>query len=402
MNSKSLSPNDAIEQLAQSVRRIDDCEVKSVEKSIYGRILSDSITADRDSPAADISAMDGYAINIRDLQVQRDIPILGESKAGSEPPEIIPGTAVRIFTGAIVPGSANIVIKREDTLEFDETIQIKPTEMNYFEGMNIRRAGENARKGSSVLSAGSIINAANAATLANFGCEMVSVVKRLRLSIITTGDEVGQFEQSTPQPWQIRNSNLLSLKVLFDGHRWIEIVDEKHCGDQQDIIRNAIQQALDTSDAVILTGGVSVGDYDYVPKIVRSLDASITFHGLPIRPGKPILGASTVDGKLILGLPGNPVSAVTGCQRIGMPLLKYMAGFSHWDQSPTKTPVENVDTKTIPLFWLRLVKESNNGNLTLCQNQGSGDLVALGKSSGFIEVPPNENSNGLWPYYKWG
>ena len=401
MNTKHLSPDDAIYHLVNNLRRITEHEISSVEQYIYGRVLAEPISADRDSPAADISAMDGFAINIHDVNTESMIEVRGESKAGSPPPELEKGTAVRIFTGAMLPATANAVIKREDTTVIEQAIRIKASEGGYPEGLNIRKAGENAPRGSEILSRGTLLNSANASTLASFGCDAVSLIRPLQISVITTGDEVGQFGRAAPKPWQIRNSNALSLKVLFDAHPWIKITHTGHCSDEEGSLLAVMTQSLEKADALIITGGVSVGDYDFVPSVIQKMGANVAFHGLPIRPGKPVLGASTEQGKLILGLPGNPVSAITGCQRLGIPLLKYIAGFSSWNQRPPKVLLKNADTKTIPLHWLRLVEESFDGSVTLCQNQGSGDLVALGKSSGFIEIDPNQNSEGRWPYYRW-
>ena len=125
----------------------------------------------------------------------------------------------------------------------------------------------------------------------------------------------------------------------------------QHSPDDRESIQKSISQSLNHSDAVIMTGGVSMGDYDHVPDVIRDMNANIIFHGLPIRPGKPILGASAKEGKLIPGLPGNPVSAMVGCQRIGLPLLKYMAGFTTWKQPPTAVRLAKCNNHSIPLHW---------------------------------------------------
>ncbi|MEC8474746.1 MAG: molybdopterin molybdotransferase MoeA [Planctomycetota bacterium] len=401
MKFKYSCPDQAISELANHLAAVTELESRSVDENIYGRVLAESIVADRHSPAADVSAMDGYALNIKDLQTERDIQVEGESKAGSPAPKLEPHTAMKIFTGAIVPKCADIVIKKEDTVEGDSTILIRVNEKGYSEGGNIRKAGENARKGTIVLREGSSITGANAATIANFGHTEVQLIRPIKVSILTTGDEVGQLSQRDPNPWEIRNSNGNSLKVFFESFPWIRITHRQHSPDDRESIQKSISKSLDHSDAVIMTGGVSMGDYDHVPDVIRDMNANIIFHGLPIRPGKPILGASTKEGKLILGLPGNPVSAMVGCQRIGLPLLKYMAGFANWKQPPSAVRSAKCDKHSIPLHWFPLVYELPNGEIELCQTKGSGDLVALGKSSGFIEVSPNSDSEGTRSYYRW-
>ena len=401
MKNTFISPSEAIRELTHHLQTLNDSESQIVSRELYGRVLSEPIIADRDSPAANVSAMDGFALNLRDLKPQQPITIVGECKAGSPPPRLLSGAAVRIFTGAMIPDNANAVIKREDVIEVNDTISIQHAADHFFEGINIRRAGENATAGSEIIEKGTILNAAHAAAITNFGHTSIAVKRTLRISIITTGDEVGDFQDSTPQLWQIRNSNRRSLCVLLDAFPWIEISSEQHCVDSKQAIQSMITQSLDTADVVLLTGGVSVGDHDHVPEVVETLGANLIFHGLPIRPGKPILGAATNTGKLILGLPGNPVSAMIGCFRIGIPLMKYMAGAKHWNQTPPSVRVENSDEKTIPLHWFRLVRQSSDGNISLCDNKGSGDLVALGQSSGFVELLPNQVSDEALPYYSW-
>jgi molybdopterin molybdotransferase len=202
-------------------------------------------------------------------------------------------------------------------------------------------------------------------------------------------------------PWQLRNSNRESIATLLAARNWISIISVEHCIDDQKQLHDTLADRLDTSDAILMTGGVSMGDYDYVPDVIRDLGGKVVFHGLPIRPGKPVLGAATNDGKLLLGLPGNPVSATIGCQRLGIPLLAYMAGKRDWLSKVPAVQLENRGNKSIPLTWLRLVKLVDNGVAEPVITQGSGDLVSLGNSDGFVEVPPQQNGEGPWPFYAW-
>lgn len=134
---------------------------------------------------------------------------------------------------------------------------------------------------------------------------------------------------------------------------------------------------------------------------IKDLGGEIVFHGLPIRPGKPVLGAATKEGKLLLGLPGNPVSATIGCQRLGIPLLASMAGKVNWLPKAPTVQLRNGGQKSIPLTWLRLVKLVEDGVAEPVNTQGSGDLVSLGNSDGFVEVPPHGTGQGPWPFHSW-
>jgi len=397
-NMKFKFPNDALIALSKELQPV---AADSLQTNHQGRILASTVIADRDSPAADVSAMDGYAIRMTQVQREASLPIMGESAAGSPAPEMPSAGVLRIFTGAIVPPGCDAVIKREDTEELDSEIRLKlePTEIT--EGQHIRRAGENAPKGSTVLEPGIEINGAHKATMANFGCSTVDVFRPVRVTILTTGDEVGNFQQEAPMPWQLRNSNRESIATLLAARNWVSIVSVEHCIDDQKQLHDTLVDRLNRSDAILMTGGVSMGDYDYVPDVIRDLGGKVVFHGLPIRPGKPVLGAATNDGKLLLGLPGNPVSATIGCQRLGIPLLAYMAGKRDWLPKVPVVQIENSGNKSIPLTWLRLVKLVDNGVAEPVITQGSGDLVSLGNSDGFVEVAPQQNGEGPWPFHAW-
>ena len=391
-------PNEALISLSHELQPVS---TEALETNHQGRILAGTVTADRDSPAADVSAMDGYAIRMTQVQPEASLPVMGESAAGSPAPEMPSHGVLRIFTGAIVPQGCDAVIKREDTEELDSEIRLKLSPAEISKGQHIRRAGENATKGSTVLKPGIEINGAHKATLANFGCSTVAAFRPVRVTILTTGNEVGTFQQEAPMPWQLRDSNRESIATLLAARNWVSIVSVEHCIDDRNQLHDTLADRLKTSDAILMTGGVSMGDYDYVPDVIRDLGGKVVFHGLPIRPGKPVLGAATNDGKLLLGLPGNPVSATIGCQRLGIPLLAFMAGKSDWLPKAPVVQLANSGNKSIPLTWLRLAKLVDNGVAEPVITQGSGDLVSLGNSDGFVEVPPQQSGEGPWPFYAW-
>ena len=390
-------PDDAIAALAHRLRIVDS---ESAVENSHGRVLAVDIVADRDSPAADVSAMDGYAVRLADLQPGKSIPVAAESVPGSSPPELPEASVVRIFTGAIVPAAAEAVIKREDTEESDTSIKFRDSALSAEAGEHIRRAGENAAAGCKVLAAGTRITPACQATMANFGVYRADVFKPVRIGLITSGDEVGLFEDHEPQPWQLRNSNRFAIRSLLD-RPGLELRGVEHCRDDADRLAQQLREQLDQSDAVILTGGVSMGDYDFVPDVVKRVGGEIIFHGLPIRPGKPILGAVTKDGKLILGLPGNPVSATIGAHRFALPLLARMGGQLDWQPPCPVVNLEGAGDQSLPLHWLRLVSLSNSGVAIPVISRGSGDLVSLGASTGYVEIPKGESGAGPWPYHAW-
>ncbi|TWU07607.1 molybdopterin molybdotransferase MoeA [Stieleria varia] len=393
-----VSPESALNALA--------CRLQVVQATIRtdeltDRVIAQDVVADRDSPAADVSAMDGYAISRADLHDSPTLPVSGESSAGSPPPQWRLGTAVRIFTGAILPVGCDAVIKREETQESESEVTIVRDASGVSDGENIRCAGENAAGGSVVMQSGTRITAAQRATLVNFGCLEAIVFEPVRIAIVTTGDEVGEFRQTQPEPWQLRNSNQAALQSLIRPHRWMTVSQSVHCLDDPDALTQQMQQSLIDSDVVVLTGGVSMGDYDHVPDAVVSAGAEIVFHGLPIRPGKPILGAVTGDGKLVLGLPGNPVSATVCGHRFLLPLAAKISGQVKWKTPSALVKLVNPSDRSIPLHWMKLVRLVDDGLAEVVASQGSGDLVSLGQSDGYVCVPPDAIGPGPWPYFGW-
>ncbi|MEZ6087186.1 MAG: molybdopterin molybdotransferase MoeA [Pirellulaceae bacterium] len=398
-----ISPDQAFAALAQ---RIAPVAGESIPLSLAaGRILAAPIVADRDSPAADVSAMDGYAVRLTDLQHGQVLHVCGQSVPGHAPAiatssESQDATVVRVFTGGIVPGRFDLVIKREETRESNDQIEVLHPPGRYRAGENIRRQGENAKAGSIILSSGTMLHAGAIAAAANFGAFRVAVARKLRVAILVTGDELRAIDDEV-QPWQLRDSNGPTLHAMLSGCPWLDVASVDRIVDNRESLVDRLRSTIEQSDAVLLTGGVSMGDYDFVPDAITQCNAEILFHKLPIRPGKPILGAISPDGKPIVGLPGNPVSAAVGCRRFVMPLLGKQAGLTTTDRTPPRVMLEDAGDRTLPLHWFRLVTIDDAGKARLVPSQGSGDLVSLATSDGFIEQPPNSLGAGPWAFWNW-
>ncbi|MCO8121734.1 molybdopterin molybdotransferase MoeA [Stieleria sp. TO1_6] len=392
-------PDSALRTLGERLAGVTETE--SVANSI-GRILAQPIVADRDSPAADVSAMDGYAIRLSDLQTAADVPISGESCAGSPPPEMVPGNVVRIFTGAILPAGCEAIVKREDTEEMDTSIRFLDSAIeSTVAGSHIRRRGENAVTDDQVLQSALSITPAVAAGLANFGCVSPTVFRRVKVALLTSGNEVVDPAVRELHPWQLRNSNRAAIQAMLEQNPAVELAVVRHAADDRLALLETLSECLNDADAVVMTGGVSKGDYDYVPDTIAQAGGQIVFHGLPIRPGKPILGAATDAGKLLLGLPGNPVSATINAHRFLLPLLNKIAGKRDWLPLPSMVRVDQPPSKPIPLHSMPLVRMTDPGNAQWVSHQGSGDLVALANSDGYVCLPPMTATAGDWPFYRW-
>jgi molybdopterin molybdotransferase len=377
-----------------------------------GRILARPILNFRDSPALDISAMDGYAFRYSELenrlprtnsdQAQAGgdcFEVTGVAAAGARRLVLGPDTAIRIFTGGVVPQGADVVIPRERCREESDRVWVTISLDQIPLGWNIRRQGENAKQDEVGLQAGCCIDGPRMSSIVSMNREaQIEVSRKVRVTIINTGDELMGMD-SPIEPWQIRDSNGPLLESMLRACPWIEW-NRVSARDDLSQIQMRLKEALDVSDAVLLTGGVSMGDTDHVPAAVRSCGAEVIFHRLAIRPGAPVLGAVGSEGQLIMGLPGNPVSVAVTFRRLGLELLDRMArrvsGRRKW-----KIQVAGSDSKTLGLVWYRLVQIQADGTALLLANQGSGDIRSLGLSDGFIEVPPGSLSQGMFAFYDW-
>lgn len=377
-----------------------------------GRILARPILNFRDSPALDISAMDGYAFRYSELenrlprtnsdQAQAGgdcFEVTGVAAAGARRLVLGPDTAIRIFTGGVVPQGADVVIPRERCREESDRVWVTISLDQIPLGWNIRRQGENAKQDEVGLQAGCCIDGPRMSSIVSMNREaQIDVSRKVRVTIINTGDELMGMD-SPIEPWQIRDSNGPLLESMLRACPWIEW-NRVSARDDLSQIQTRLNEALDVSDAVLLTGGVSMGDTDHVPAAVRSCGAEVIFHRLAIRPGAPVLGAVGSEGQLIMGLPGNPVSVAVTFRRLGLELLDRMArrvsGRRKW-----KIQVAGSDSKTLGLVWYRLVQIQADGTALLLANQGSGDIRSLGLSDGFIEVPPGSLSQGMLAFYDW-
>lgn len=385
------------------LRRLDPLATENVTLAhAAGRVCAEPIRTDRPSPPADVSAMDGYALRLSDATQAEGgrLPVAGTILAGQPSQPLERGKAMRIMTGAVVPPGAEAVIRREDTDEGEGWVvlhnaaAIKP-------GQSIRRRGENGAANEPVLEAGHPVTPAVATALASFGSGRLAVRKRVRVGLIITGDEL--LEPGEPAAdWQIRDSNGPALRTLLHGLPWVNCQRSERAADDRNALMQAVIDALHRSDALLLTGGVSMGTHDFVPEILRQAGCELVFHKLPIRPGKPLLGAIGPRGQLVVGLPGNPMSVMVTARLIGIPLLRKLAGWRHPIQhQPVVRLREYNDSKVISLWLHRPVRVIGDGLAELVPTRGSGDVVSIAKSDGFVQLPPNAGGEGPWPFYRW-
>ncbi len=366
----------AIDALADRLKRVE-AEVLRIDEAA-GRILAEDLLADRDSPACDVSAMDGYAFRYRDYEHGRCFSVAGECSAGRPAVELPVDAVVRIFTGAPLPREADTVIEREQAEVVGEQVRFNLLTSQLNKGRSVRKQGENLKKGQVALEAGTFLSPTAVSSLASFGSAQVSVRRRVRVSVLNTGNEL--VSPGMPlEVWQIRDSNGPLLESILHTMPYVVMNRRKSIRDDLDSMRAAVATALEDSDVIFLTGGVSAGDYDYVPQVLNELKVERVFHKLPQKPGKPIFGGVGPQGQLVCGLPGNPVSvAVTG-RRIALPLIQFLAGHqaSCLMGSPIQVTVASA-LNSSQLVLYQMARVNSYGEVVLDSNKGSGDLVSLG------------------------
>ncbi len=268
------------------------------------RVLAETVKADMDLPPFDRSQMDGFAVQSKDLKsVPARLRIIGESVAGKGFDEKLKsGETIRIMTGARVPTGADAVQKIESTKEEDGVVEILEAVKK---GENINGFASEIKRGAKIFDKGEIVTEQMIAAIAAFGYAKIKVCRKPRVSILSTGSEIVEIS-AKPERDQIRNSNSVMLGAFAAAFADVSILPLVK--DDVKSLRDEIENALETSDVLITTGGVSVGDYDFTKLVLRELGAEIFFERVSLKPGKP-----TVFGKrkncLIFGLPGNPVSS---------------------------------------------------------------------------------------------
>lgn len=390
-------PEGAIDALLQRLRAV---EVERVDLAqAIGRVLAEPLVTDRPSPPCDVSSMDGYAVRLANAR-ERVLPIGGEVRIGQPAPPLPEQSALKIVTGAPIPAGTDAVIRREDTEEHRDHIRIKIAVDDMRFGAHIRRRGENLDAHTQVIAAGCLIDPPVISAMAATGAAHPQVYRKLKVGVLTTGDELLSVDAS-PQPWQIRDSNGPALCALLSRATWIEPTTPLHAPDKLEHLQRALAKLLDRCDAVVMTGGVSMGDHDYVPQTVAACGGEVVFHKLPVRPGRPILGAVGPKGQAIVGLPGNPVSAIVGMCRMVSPMLRMLAGFSSPKLIPQLVNLVAPDGATLKLWWWRLVTLADAGQARLVDSRSSGDVISAARSDGFIEVPPEQQGAGPWSFYRW-
>lgn len=376
--------NEALKQSLLALIPLEETETIALTAALR-RVLAEPVTASMASPPFDNSAVDGYAVRRADLPTPaQGLPISQYLAAGSAPQALQPGTAARILTGAMLPSGADAVIMQEDC-------EIKHDRLffphNVRQHANIRPAGEDIALNASVFSAGQLLQAADLGILAALGHTQVQVYRPLKVALLTTGSEL--IDPGTPlPPGRIYNSNLPMLHALLE-QMGCHVHEIQPIADDLTAIQAALAQAAQLADLVLTTGGVSVGDEDYVKQAVQTI-GEIDLWQIAIKPGKPF-ACGRIGQTPFMGLPGNPVSAFITFALLVAPAIRHLQGRQDVHAAGPWEVIADFDwPKSAPkrreFLRVQLAWGHHGPHAKIHPHQGSGILSSVSWADGLVEV----------------
>ncbi len=354
-----------------------------------GRVLRQPLRAERDAPPFDRVAMDGIALRHAALAAgARRFRVAGTQAAGR--PRLVlpdPRDCLEVMTGAIMPSGCDTVVPVEDVVREGQEA-VLPPEPRLAAWQHVHRRASDARAGDLLLDAGTELRAPEVAIAASAGLAVLEVTRQPRVAVIATGDEL--VEPGEPiLDHQIRRSNSYAIATALAGRCGAQ-VEDAHVRDDEDAIAAVIAAALERNDVLVLSGGVSMGRFDHVPRVLNRLGVREVFHRVAQRPGKPMWFGFAPQGQPVFGLPGNPVSVLVCLVRYVLPALAHARGLP--PSSPrTVALAEPVSFRPALAWFLPVALESDAEGRNWAwprPTQGSGDFNALAGTSGFVELPP--------------
>ena len=381
-----LTVAQARERILDQIAALDTEPVALTEAR--GRVLAVEVRSERDVPPFANSAMDGYAIRASDVTKASAahpvrLRVLGEIRAGAAPPTAVqPQTALRIMTGAMIPDGADAVVRVEDTSEHDGAVEVRvPVAL----GTSLRAAGSDLRRGDLLATAGHVITPGLIGVLASAGHVAVQCIRRPRVLVLTTGDELRE-PGDTLGPGQITNTNRYTLLAAVQDAGGI-VVDAGVARDERGDLTERLAAAGET-DLVVTSGGVSMGGYDLVRGLLEERDA-VSFWQVALRPGKPLMFAS-VDGVPLIGLPGNPVSTLVAFELFVRPALLKLQGRTDLER-PRLTAISEEPLQNPPHLeqYFRGIARHDGTRIVvrLTGDQGSHVLRSMADANCLVVVP---------------
>ncbi|MFG6433366.1 gephyrin-like molybdotransferase Glp [Roseateles sp. LYH14W] len=372
--------DDALAALLAEIEPLGGVETLATADA-RGRVLAADLVSPVDVPPADNSAMDGYALRAVDMTSL--LPVTQRIPAGSVPMPLAQGEAARIFTGAHVPPGADTVVMQEYTELVDGRLRVtQPVTA----GANVRLRGEDVRAGSVVLPAGARLDAVSLGLAATAGAAQLTVTRRPRVAVFSTGDELVMPGEPLP-PGAIYNSNRFTLRALLDG-LGCEVVDLGIVPDNLEATRAALREAASKADVILTSGGVSVGEEDHLRPAVQA-EGKLDLWAIAIKPGKPFAYGRVGDAHFI-GLPGNPVSSLVTFLVLVRPALLKLQGAARLTPRGYRLVAGFDWPKPDKRREFLRVRLDDEGGLAMFSNQSSGVLTSAFWADGLLDNPSGQ------------
>ena len=397
-----LTAAEATQAILAAVRALESETVSLADAT--GRILSQSVKAERDQPPFDRVMMDGIAIAYAEFaEGNRSFAIQSTQAAGDPAQTLKPGHAIEIMTGASLPANADCIIPVERIIVNESGAHV---EANYSatERQFIHAAGSDHNKDAELLQPGTRISPMEIAIIASCGLPDVRVAKQPRISAISTGNELVAAGEAI-EAHQIRLSNGPAIVAMLEENGCADATHE-HLVDEPELLRERIAQHLQHADVLILSGGVSMGKADYVPQVLNDLGVDVTFHKISQRPGRPMWFGTRPDGQAVFALPGNPVSTLVCARQYVIPALRHMSGMAAAaPQFASLTADVTFKPELTNFLPVKLISNAAGSVLAMpVHTNTSGDFASLSGTDGYVELALEQSdfkAGTTVPLHRW-
>ena len=393
----SILIENALKEIKKISKKLRSYEYVSLSDS-YNRVIYENIKSKLKVPNYDNSAMDGYALNLKDLKNNNIFKVCGTSLAGSPfKKKLGIKECVKIMTGAVIPKGTNAVIMKEEIENLSKD-KIKVLSKKVRVNQNIRFSGEDIQKNRIILKKDQIINSASMGLLASQGINKIKVYRNPKVSFFTSGDEVVQIDKKLPYG-KVHDSNRYTLIGMLKKNN-VSFIDLGHAQDNPKDIKKKFTEAIKKTDIVITTGGVSVGDADYIKDVVNSL-GDINFWKVAVKPGRP-LAFGKIKNTIFFGLPGNPVSVMVTFLLFVLPSIKLLSSENHNLTFETALIKTNLKKRKGRAEFQRgiLTIKNNKKYVHSVGEQGSGILSSMAKANCLIYLPVEQGAVKIDDYVK--
>ena len=384
----SIFIEDALKKIKKISKKINSYEYVNLLNA-NNRIVYENIKSRIKVPNYDNSAMDGYALNIKDTKNNNIFTVAGTSLAGIPfKGKIKKNECVKIMTGAVIPDNCNIVIMKEETESDKKNIIITSKKIKIKQ--NIRFSGEDIKPNKVIIKKNHIVNSSSMGLLASQGINKIKVFKNPVVSFFTSGDEVVAIDKKLPYG-KVHDSNRYTLTGMLDKNN-INIIDLGHAKDNIKDIKNKFNEAIKKSDIVISTGGVSVGDADYIKEVVKTL-GDINFWKVAVKPGRP-LAFGKIKDTIFFGLPGNPVSVMVTFLLFVLPSINMVSGRNFEMLFKDAILQSDIRKRKGRAEFQRGLAQYDNGKIYVKSvgEQGSGILSSMNKANCLIYLSVEQGS----------